>query len=119
MRMWKVDPKVLCVHHLLGEHKELHMLVGTLNKGIIDIVNSKFVTQGLIEIHNIKNRHDEIVTELLNRGYPSGLNHKTPINNGDFKSIVAGNINIEENLKELSRRCKNCKERIKNDFILS
>ena len=79
--MWKVNPKFLCVRHLLGEHKELHMLVGTLNKGIIDIVRSKYVTQGLIEIHNIKQLFDEqilpsamwLITMALDNG-TNGLN---------------------------------------------
>ena len=34
MRMWMIDPKLLCRKHLLGEHLEIHMFVGTINKGI-------------------------------------------------------------------------------------
>ena len=33
MRMWMVDPKKMCRKHLLGEHVEIHMMVGTLLKG--------------------------------------------------------------------------------------
>jgi Pyrimidine dimer DNA glycosylase len=32
MRMWLVDPRLMCSQHLLGEHVELHMLVGSLNR---------------------------------------------------------------------------------------
>ena len=32
MRMWMIDPTMLCTKHLLGEHVELHMFVGTINK---------------------------------------------------------------------------------------
>jgi len=28
MRMWMLNPKALCRKHLMGEHVEIHMLVG-------------------------------------------------------------------------------------------
>ena len=34
MRMWNVNPKTLCRKHLLGEHLEIHMFVGSINKKI-------------------------------------------------------------------------------------
>ena len=33
MRMWMVPPSKMCRQHLLGEHVEIHMLVGTMRKG--------------------------------------------------------------------------------------
>jgi hypothetical protein len=33
MRMWMVWPELMCRKHLLGEHVEIHMLLGALNKG--------------------------------------------------------------------------------------
>lgn len=33
MRMWVVNPKILCRKHLLGEHVELHMATGHLQRG--------------------------------------------------------------------------------------
>lgn len=33
MRMWMVPPELMCRQHLLGEHVELHMFVGAINKG--------------------------------------------------------------------------------------
>ena len=47
MRMWMIDPKMLCKKHLLGEHVELHMFVGTINK------NKKldgYKKNGLVEV---------------------------------------------------------------------
>lgn len=32
MRMWMIDPKKMCNKHLFGEHVELHMFVGIINK---------------------------------------------------------------------------------------
>lgn len=33
MRMWMVDPATMCDRHLLGEHAEIHMAIGTIAKG--------------------------------------------------------------------------------------
>lgn len=33
MRMWMVPPIVMCQQHLLGEHVEMHMLIGAMKKG--------------------------------------------------------------------------------------
>lgn len=32
MRMWNINPRYMCRKHLLGEHVETHMLVGSLRK---------------------------------------------------------------------------------------
>lgn len=111
MRMWNVPPQLLCTQHILGEHKELHMFVGCLLKGM-NLITSRYVTEGLIEIHNIKNRHDVLVEDFKRRGWTSGFDHRTPIDHGDFEPTVAGLIDIEGNLKELSNRCPICKSLI-------
>ena len=33
MRMWMIDPKLLCRKHLLGEHGEIHKHLPSLRKG--------------------------------------------------------------------------------------
>lgn len=33
MRMWMLPPETMCRKHLLGEHVELHMLLGTMKRG--------------------------------------------------------------------------------------
>lgn len=100
-RMWMVNPKKLCRNHLLGEHKELHQLIGSLNKG--KRVKGH-IEKGQVEIHNIKKRHDQLVKEMLNRGYK----HLSPLQK--FKDYKAGKINISENEKELVKRCKECRK---------
>ena len=108
MRMWNVDPELLCRKHLLGEHVEMHMFVGTLNK---NISVKGYVRDGLVEIHKIRERHDLLAKELEKRGY----NHKSPL--PDYKEFVAGVVSIDNNLTELSRRCPDCKGRITNGKI--
>lgn len=105
MRLWLVDPKVLCRKHILGEHFESHLFVGALNKGK---TIKGFLDKGLLEIHSIKKRHDELAQEMIARG----MKHNSPL--PEFKEQISGKINVEENYKELSRRCEHCGERIEH-----
>ncbi len=105
MRMWKVNPLLMCDQHLLGEHVELHMFAGTINKGIS---LEGYIHNGLVETNQIRKRHRELVKEMIRRG----MNHKSEL--PSFKIARQGRINIKENIKELSRRCNKCNERIKS-----
>jgi hypothetical protein len=99
-RMWMVNPRKLCRNHLLGEHKELHQIIGSLRKGKSI---KGHLEHGQVEVHNIKKRHEQLVKEMLRRGYK----HLSPLPR--FKDYKAGKINISENERELVRRCKNCR----------
>lgn len=102
MRMWNVNPKVLCTKHLLGEHVEMHMFVGTLKKGIS---MRGYVEGGLVETQRIRLRHDQLAAEMLSRG----MNHKSPM---DYSPNVSeGTVNVDANLIELRRRCPACAAR--------
>lgn len=94
-----VNPKRLCRQHLLGEHNELHMLAGCLNK---NKSVKGYLANGLIEPQSIERRHKELSQELLNRGYK----HESPL--FVLKTKPVGYVEIEESLKELKRRCKKC-----------
>jgi hypothetical protein len=79
------------------------MFIGCLqkNKNI-----SGYISNGLVEVHNLINRHSELVNEMTQRGY----SHKSPIEPIDL--YKAGNVSIDKNIQELKRRCPECKERI-------
>jgi len=100
MRMWNVNPKMMCNQHLLGEHVECHMFVATLNQG--KSVKG-YLDKGLLEIHNLKKRHDELSKEMKKRG----MNHKSKL--PWYKKIILGKINSQKNKIELKARCKECK----------
>lgn len=113
MRMWKVDPKLLCGKHLAGEHVEMHMFVGSLNRGI---KHYGYTAQGLVEVHRIKERHDVLAAEMERRG----MNHKSPLTEEemhfDHKKHV-GYVDEEFNLWELARRCFNCRDNIEKALL--
>ena len=98
-----VEPGLLCRQHLMGEHVELHMLVGSLNKGRSV---KGFIRDGLIEVQSVRDRHEQLASEMTRRGY----NHQSPL--PEFNSFVAGSVNVYDNIEELKKRCTECRERI-------
>ncbi len=102
--MWGINPKLLCVHHLLGEHLEMHMFAGAINKGKSI---QGYIDKNLVDVQKINMRHTELVKEMESRG----MHHNSPLK--AFYSLLKGTINIENNIKDLSDRCEKCRERIK------
>ena len=99
-RMWMVSPSIMCRKHLLGEHKEIHQLVGSIirNKSI-----KGYLDKGLIEVHSIKKRHSELVREMKKRGY----SHKSALQK--IKLFKAGKVDVRKSISDLKKRCRECK----------
>lgn len=109
MRMWMVDPSILCIKHLLGEHGELHKFKHTFVKKYSIKGRMEPIVQ--IDPKNMKVRHDELVLEFERRGY----NHKSPYEMPDisylpskYQNVI---VDIDYNIKDLIERCPDCKER--------
>ena len=103
MRMWMVDPQILCRKHLLGEHVELHMLVGHLKRGRrVDGWADSNCTQP----RSIAARHKALAREMARRGYrhasplmqPSVAAHQRP----------GATVDVAAAQAELVRRCADC-----------
>lgn len=104
MRMWNINPVVMCRQHLLGEHNELHMLKGSLEK---NRKISGFLEKNLLEPQNLQARHDVIAEEMGRRGY----NHKSPLLYD--KKTIWGFVDPVQSVKELQNRCERCRENIR------
>jgi hypothetical protein len=104
MRMWGVDPAVMCDRHLLGEHAEMHMFVGCINRGMSI---GGYVDGGLVDTSLIRRRHDSLAGEMLRRG----MRHASPL--PVYRIKRQGGIDIPRNEQELFRRCGRCRERMK------
>lgn len=111
MRMWMVDPKIMCQKHLCGEHVELHMFIGTLKKGVrID----GFLKNNCCEPKSIFQRHIDISEEMIARGY----NHQSPLELEDC-NVISNLSEIQKNwmidsslaMNDLLSRCPECKKR--------
>ena len=108
MRMWMVDPQLLCRRHLLGEHVECHMFEGTW---VRDVSMKGYIDGGLFQPADLHARHDALAAEMARRG----MNHKSPMHftAADFRDAIPAQwltvkVDANENLKELARRCPAC-----------
>lgn len=113
MRMWMVDPRILCQKHLCGEHLEMHMYLGALR---CSHTLTGFLKNNLFEPKKLFERHNELAKEMLNRGYK----HKSDMCEQEVltcldnlceieKNII---INKEKSLIDLLGRCPKCEERL-------
>lgn len=108
MRMWMVNPKIMCRQHLLGEHLEIHYLLGHLNKGY---QIEGFITGNLLEPRSIYTRHNDLVKEMENRGY----NHNSEL--GELNELGLNTVSKYRDFKvnkyksqlELYSRCPQCR----------
>jgi Pyrimidine dimer DNA glycosylase len=100
MRMWGTPVEKMCRKHLLGEHVEMHMFAGTINKGISI---SGYIDKGLVNSALIQMRHDELAKEMINRGYY----HRSPLPKIN-KSLSVIPLNLPNNLDNLKGRCLEC-----------
>lgn len=103
MRMWKVRPVLLCRQHLLGEHREMHTLVGSINHGRSI---QGHIDRGQVETALIKQRHDELAAEMERRDY----NHASPLRQPRVKA--EGRVVMADSLRDLHNRCKECRNRM-------
>ncbi len=114
MRMWGVNPKLLCRQHLLGEHNEIHkhrhnfVKKHSIAKRISPIVQ--------IEPENMKKRHDELAVEMIQRGY----SHNSPYEQPDLSYLKPeeryAEIDIYLSIRDLLNRCPECSKRISNSI---
>ncbi len=104
--MWNVDPKKMCRQHLLGEHVEMHMFAGTINRGISV---RGYIEKNLFEPSTLEKRHDELVVEMESRGY----NHKSPmpeIKYSNISEFMDAVIDGQKAHEDLVSRCELCKK---------
>lgn len=110
MRMWMVDPEIMCKKHLLGEHVETHMFVGTLLKK--KSING-YIENDLFEPLALLSRHDLLVKEMEKRG----MNHKSPLlNDISFDELISylspehieHSIDWQNSILDLIGRCDEC-----------
>ncbi len=109
MRMWQIDPKLLCKKHLLGEHYEIHKHKHNFEKH--HSISGRISPIVLIEPQNMKIRHDELVKEMIQRGY----NHNSPYELPDL-SYLPDNQRYAKadagyNIADLFDRCSECYQR--------
>jgi len=113
MRMWMIDPKLLCQKHLLGEHGEIH-------KHRHNFVKQHSITKRVspvvqIEPNAMETRHDVLAKEILRRG----MNHQSPFVQPSVAYLPVAEqlavVDTQNSLRDLSNRCLECAKRIRNE----
>ncbi|MFH0810825.1 MAG: pyrimidine dimer DNA glycosylase/endonuclease V [Pseudomonadota bacterium] len=100
--MWNIDPALMCDHHLLAEHLEMHMFAGALRRGKS---LRGYLDGGLVEVHNIRRRHDALASEMARRG----MRHRTPLEWNAPEP--GGRVDRQRSRRELLERCARCRAR--------
>lgn len=75
MRIWDVEPSLLCRKHLLGEHRELHGLWNVLTQNKKGYSRHPETRRWEGKLKALYNRHEALVKDMALRNY----NHKTPL----------------------------------------
>jgi len=103
MRDWKLPPKMMCRKHLLGNHVELHMAIGSMRRGRS---LAGHIALGQLEVHNIVKHHGRIAQEMLARGYQ----HLSPMGPAEAKLLWReGRIDRAKSRQDICRRCPECR----------
>ena len=76
MRVWEVDPLLLCRSHLLGEHREIHAIWTflTTEKGR-SYRRHPETLRWTGKLPALKSRHDAVAREIVRRGW----RHQSPL----------------------------------------
>ena len=101
MRMWNVNPAMLCRQHLLGEHNEIHKALGNLRHS--GSWTRALTAKGFLEPQNFVKRHAQLVREMLRRGY----RHASPLDVSGI-DLPEGKIDVDMSIKDLQSRCEEC-----------
>jgi hypothetical protein len=108
MRMWMVEPIIMCNKHLLGEHVECHMFAGHLQR---ERKINNYIRLNLLEPGSLRQRHDRLAQEMIDRE----MSHKSPLPEFDTSYLPKEHqiyiVDADASLKELKKRCPQCKKR--------
>ena len=107
MRMWMLDPKLLCRKHLLGEHGEIHKFRHNFTKK-----HKMDGRKGQIAPEQMQRRHDELALEMRRRGY----NHNSPYEQPDVSYLPEMLVDVKKSIADLTHRCEECKLRIEESL---
>lgn len=110
MRMWMIEPSLLCNKHLLGEHGEIHKHKHNFVKK--HNIRGRILPIAQIEPSSMQVRHDDLAAEMAGRG----MNHRSPYEMPDISYLEPiyreAKVDINNSKKDLCSRCAECKRRI-------
>ncbi len=106
MRMWMVNPTLLCKNHLMGEYREHFAIAGTLRlkKSI-----TGYIRNNLIEPLSLEQRFAAIKAEMLRRGYKPKKQFIAPDMSYLPREQLNYRIDVGSSQADLLNRCTACR----------
>ena len=112
MRVWDIDPELLCDRHLLGEHNEIHTIWSIITNDLKGFSNHPETMRWRGKLKALYLRHAATAREMERRGFQ----HKSPLD----ESLATGKA-VQDELKDsiesqerlLSEKDPDCAERIR------
>ena len=96
MRIWDLDPAVLCRSHLLGEHRELHGLWVVLTQERSGYARHPETQRWRGKLRALYERHEALARELERRGY----RHASPLD----ATLATGSAEQHQLIDSLERQ---------------
>lgn len=110
MRMWNIEPRLLCEKHLIQEHSDMHEIVFRFQLGL-EVVG--FVRDGSIDPTGVYVRHLNLEAEMTRRG----ATKFSPISFVQWRALSqwygSQLIDVGQSLTELKNLCEACRANIK------
>ncbi len=115
VRVWHVKPEYLDNQRLLGEHLEIHVIIGAITKrhqnkkgGYVNHPETKKYEN---KVRFLLKRHQALIHEMKKRGWNTGKIHKTPLPTENipkkaFKDFKPNKKMILKDISDLRTRWK-------------
>lgn len=105
MRMWQVDPSLMCDLHITREHRDLHLTAKLIAEEKMREVEVSAM-RNKISTRHLPSRHEALAAELISRN----IGHSCPL--PDITMPRLGEIDKSKSCQELMERCPHCRQRI-------
>jgi len=108
VRIWDINPEILCRNHLLGEHRELHALWSIIVNKKKGYSKHPETLRWVGKLKALYNRHELLVKEMKKRGYAhnSTLDKKLATGEEEQDEFID---NPDEQIKILREKGCDCK----------
>ncbi|MEM3671072.1 MAG: pyrimidine dimer DNA glycosylase/endonuclease V [Thermoprotei archaeon] len=109
MRIWDLDPSVLCDRHLLGEHRELHAIWSVIANNKKGYAKHPETERWRGKLAALYERHEALVKEFSARGF----RHNSPLNKTQATGLSVQDTYVDTVTDQIMiLRKKGCKCRV-------
>ncbi len=107
MRIWDIQPALLCRQHLLGEHRELHAIWNVITQNKKGYSHHPETLRWNGKLPALHKRHEQLVKEMMRRNFT----HTSPLPLGKIQGSVIQDVflnSIQEQKELLLRKGCDC-----------